>query len=88
MNIGFPWIYALFEFRYGSLRINHNVPHPHKISLISNYDQLMKLSKSLGNFQDSFGDLRLFFKFVGDMDYQTFYFPNFLPSLPVKTLFD
>ena len=63
-------------------------PTPHKISLISNYDQLMKLSNSLGNFQDSFGDLRLFFKFVGDMDYQTFYFPNFLPSLPVKTLFD
>ena len=30
MNIGFPWTYALLEFRYGSLRVNHNVPHPPK----------------------------------------------------------
>ena len=89
MNIGFPWISALFEFRYGSLRVNHNVPHPpikSPSSLIMT--NLWNYRNSLGNFQDSFGELRLFFKVVGDMDYQTFYFPNFLPSLPVKTLFD
>ena len=64
-------------------------PTPHKISLISNYDQLMKLSKFLRKFS---GFVRrssaIFLLVVGDMDYQTFYFPNFLPSLPVKTLFD
>ena len=64
-------------------------PTPHKISLISNYDQLMKLSKFLRQFS---GFVRrssaIFLLVVGDMDYQTFYFPNFLPSLPVKTLFD
>lgn len=73
MNIGFPWISALFEFRYGSLRVNHNVPHPpikSPSSLIMT--NLWNYRNSLGNFQDSFGDLRLFFKVVGDMDYQTF----------------
>lgn len=57
MNIGFPWFYALFEFRYGSLRVNHNVPHPSSLIMTN----LWNYRNSLGNFQNSFGDLRLFF---------------------------
>lgn len=64
-------------------------PTPQKISLISNYDQLMKSPKFLWQFS---GFVRrssaAFLKSLVTWIFKNFCFPKFLLSLPVKTLFD